>query len=92
VASQLLEALQRVGQRPRVLILRLREMPFLDATGAGALKDFAAECGRRDIRLIFSGAQPQPLELLTAVGLGRASRAVTHAENYAAALALAERL
>lgn len=92
VASQLIETLQRMGQRPKVLILRLREMPFLDATGTRALGELASECQRRGIRMVFSGAQPQPLALLTAVDLGRESARVLHAENYEAALALAERL
>src|SRR5690606_18752509 len=92
VASQLIETLQRMGQRPKVLILRLREMPFLDATGTRALDGLAAECRARNIRLIFSGAQPQPLGLLAAVGLGRDSARVVHAATYEEALALAERL
>jgi SulP family sulfate permease len=89
VASQLIETLKRMGQQPKVLILRLREMPFLDATGARALSELAAECKARKIHLIFSGTQPQPLELLASVGLGPDSAEVLHAGNYQAALACA---
>ncbi len=92
VASQLIETLKRMGQPPKVLILRLREMPFLDATGTRALGELAAECKARKIHLVFSGAQPQPLELLATVGLGPDGAQVRHAGDYEAALALAATL
>jgi SulP family sulfate permease len=37
VASEMLEALRRAGERPRAIILRMEQVPYIDATGANAL-------------------------------------------------------
>ncbi|MGE3474692.1 MAG: SulP family inorganic anion transporter [Rhodospirillaceae bacterium] len=92
VASQLLDTLRRMGQRPRVLILRLREVPFLDTTGASALRDFALECKSLGIRLVLSGTQPQPMSLLMSVNLGPETSLAMHARDYGAALDMAAAL
>lgn len=92
VASQLVETLRRTGQRPKILILRLREVPFLDTTGARTLRDFALECRSLGIQLVLSGTQPQPMTLLASVNLGLGSSLVVHAANYAAALSKANAL
>jgi SulP family sulfate permease len=92
VASQLVDTLRRMGQKPKVMILRLREVPFLDATGASALQDFARECRSLGIHLVLAGTAPQPLRLLTAVGLGPESALVVHSASYAEALRRAETL
>jgi len=44
VASELLDTLRRIGERPKVFILRLRLVPFLDTTGANALRPVVEEC------------------------------------------------
>jgi SulP family sulfate permease len=89
VASELLDTLHRIGERPNVFILRLRLMPFLDTTGGNALRDLIAECVGHGIRVIFAGTQPQPLRLLTAMGLGSGSPCVSHVPNYDDAISLA---
>jgi SulP family sulfate permease len=89
VASELLETLRRIGQRPNVFILRLRLVPFLDTTGANALRDFVDECLDQGIQVIFSGAQPQPMQLLTAMGLGTDSPHLRHVPSYDQAINVA---
>jgi len=82
VANELLETLRRIGPRPGVLILRLRLVPFLDTTGAKTLGDFVSECLRLGIHVVFSGTQPQPMRLLTAMGLGSDSPQLRHVPTY----------
>jgi SulP family sulfate permease len=89
VASELLDTLRRLGERPKVFILRLRLVPFLDTTGANALRDFVKECLEQGIQVIFSGTQPQPMRLLDAMGLGRGSVQLRHAQSYDKAITLA---
>ncbi len=89
VASELLDTLHRIGERPTVFILRLRLMPFLDTTGANALQAFIEECTGNAIQVIFAGIQPQPLRLLSAMGLGAASPRVRHVPSYDDAIMLA---
>ncbi len=92
VASELLETLRRIGHRPDVFILRLRLVPFLDTTGANALRDFVTECRGLGIKVVFSGTQPQPMRLLVAMGLGPDSPQLQHVPTYDQAVALAKEL
>jgi len=90
VAGDLLDTLRNVGQKPRVVILRLRRVPFLDASGAAALDQFVRQAAAGGTRVIISGAQRQPLFVLTRAGLGRRTGRVDYAPDYPAALAMAE--
>src|SRR3546814_20833845 len=49
VAGELLDTLRRLGQSPRVIILRLRLMPLLDASGAQALEEFIERSEERRV-------------------------------------------
>jgi SulP family sulfate permease len=89
VAGDLLDTLRNVGQKPRAVILRLRRVPFLDASGAAALDQFVRQAAAGGTRVIISGAQRQPLFVLTRAGLGRRTGRVEYAPDYAAALAMA---
>jgi SulP family sulfate permease len=89
VAGDLLETLRSLGQRPRVVILRMRRVPFLDASGAAALDQFVSQAAAGGTRVIFSGVLPQAVAVLAGTGLGRESGRVTYAADYPAALALA---
>jgi SulP family sulfate permease len=89
VASELLDTLRRVGDTPRVIILRLRLVPLLDATGLQALEEFVQQTRNAGTKVIFSGIQQQPQAMLARVGLGFGSPDVHYAENFARAQALA---
>jgi SulP family sulfate permease len=89
VAGELLDRLRGMGAKPHTIILRMRLVPYLDASGAAALEDFVHQAAVGGCRVILSGAQPQPLEVLGRAGLGHDSRSITHAANYLDALALA---
>lgn len=88
VAGELLDRLRGMGAKPHTIILRMRLVPYLDASGAAALEDFVHQAAVGNCRVILSGAQPQPLEVLGRAGLGHASLKVTHAANYLDALAI----
>ena len=92
VAGELLDALKRVGRSPRVIILRLEGVPYVDASGLAMLSEFVARARARGTNVILSGAQPQPFRFLKRGGLGRTSKTVRHAGSYPAALALAREL
>ncbi|WP_447952865.1 SulP family inorganic anion transporter [Sphingopyxis chilensis] len=92
VAGELLDTLRRLGQSPRVIILRLRLMPLLDASGAQALEEFVEQARIAGAEVILSGVQPQPLSMLDRVGLGETSPKVAHAADYMRAQSLAVEL
>ena len=89
VAGELLDRLRGMGAKPHTIILRMRLVPYLDASGAAALEAFVNQAAVGKCRVILSGAQPQPLEVLGRANLGRSSSIVTHADNYPDALAMA---
>jgi SulP family sulfate permease len=64
VANRFSDVIDRIGKTPRVFILRMREVPMVDGTGAGRLKMFIDQSRRNGASVILSGLQPQPLDVL----------------------------
>ena len=64
VASEMLEALRRAGQRPRAIILRMEQVPYIDATGANALATFTRQAKHSGTETWLVGLQEQPREFL----------------------------
>ena len=50
------EVLTDLNQHPRVLILRLRNVPFIDATGLNRLKEICVKLKTRGTSIVLSGA------------------------------------
>ncbi|MDT9600849.1 SulP family inorganic anion transporter [Sphingosinicella rhizophila] len=88
VAGELLSTLRGMGEPPRIIVLRMRLVPYLDASGTTALEDFVHEAHVADCKVILSGVRKQPMEVLNRAGLGRNSDRVSHASNYLDALAM----
>lgn len=55
------EAERGVHEKPKVRILRFRDVPLIDSTGMHALKGFYNKNKREGIRLIITGLHVQPL-------------------------------
>jgi SulP family sulfate permease len=64
VASEMLEALRRAGERPRAIILRMEQVPYIDATGANALATFVRQARFSGTEVWLVGLQEQPREFL----------------------------
>lgn len=82
VANRLDEVLNLFPKPPRVFILRLRQVPLIDVTGATALRQLLTRCARAGTRVIFSGLQPQPLEILTQLGIRPDGQNLQFATNF----------
>ncbi|HWU73856.1 MAG TPA: SulP family inorganic anion transporter [Sphingomonas sp.] len=89
IANELLDTLRRMGQTPKVIILRMRRVPLLDASGATTIAEIVHRSGTAGAQIILSGVQPQPLAMLDRVRLGRDSAGVIHAESFPEALRIA---
>ncbi len=61
--------MRQVARKPRALVIRMRNVPAIDATGIHALKEMLAQARRDGTRVILSEVQEQPLEALTRSGL-----------------------
>lgn len=68
VADRVKDILSIIGKPPRVFILRMRNVPAMDASGMNALMDLHAKCLRQGITLILSGIHAQPLVALEKSG------------------------
>jgi sulfate permease, SulP family len=53
----------------RTLVIRMGRVPIIDATGERALLKIAETCRRHKVRLMITGLQEQPAEVLTSTGL-----------------------
>jgi SulP family sulfate permease len=67
-ADKLETSLRRAGQLPEVLILRMRDVLAMDATGLDALEDLYEKMDRHGKKLILCGPHSQPLFALTRAG------------------------
>ena len=89
VAGELLEALKRIGQPPKTIILRMELVPFLDSSGAISLEEFLVHAKAAGIRVILSGMEADVREVLVRAGQGQRDVNMLYAVDYEAALALA---
>jgi SulP family sulfate permease len=67
-ADKLETALKRSGQEPEVLILGLRKVLAIDATGLNALEDIYDKLRARGKHLILSGPHTQPFFMMDKAG------------------------
>ncbi len=67
-ADKLESALKRLKQEPDVLILRMRKVLAMDATGLNALEDLYERLQRHKKHLILSGPHTQPLFMMDKAG------------------------
>lgn len=62
-------AMKRVATSKRILILRMRNAPVIDASGIHALRELHSQVKKEGSTLILSGVRSQPKEALKKAGL-----------------------
>src|SRR6185369_13558450 len=67
-ADKLETALKREGREPEVLILRMRKVLAMDATGLNALEDLYERLHARGKHIVLSGPHTQPLFMMDKAG------------------------
>jgi len=70
-ADRFKDELRRIEKPPRVLILRMRHVPTIDATGIIALEDLFRKCQKEKTELVLSGVQSKTWDQLVTSGLYR---------------------
>jgi SulP family sulfate permease len=63
-AEQFIETLSQVSRRPRVLVIRMRNVPAIDSTGLHALGIIVRRCNAAGARVILSDVHSQPMMAL----------------------------
>jgi SulP family sulfate permease len=80
------------GRAPLVLILRMRQVPTIDATGISALRDVIRRSRKEGTAVILCGVDAEPRRIMENAGLVEELGAGQFVPTYRAALELAERL
>jgi SulP family sulfate permease len=83
-AQRVSDAMARLESWPKVVILRMRDVPLVDSTAIGALNELAETCRRRGCRIILSGLRAQPRAALHRSGFPRRHRAIVASNSYIA--------
>src|SRR4051794_629088 len=55
--------------RPRILLLRMAKVPFMDTTGESNFTSLVRHFEKSGGMIVLSGLQPQPLEVIRRTGL-----------------------
>ncbi|HTY11396.1 MAG TPA: sulfate permease [Bacteroidota bacterium] len=63
------EAMRMVERPPKIRIIRMRNVPAIDASGLNLLREVMTESRKEKTHLIFSGVHAQPLYAFTQYGL-----------------------
>ena len=90
-ADKIKDVLHFVAKKPRVFILRMRNVPAIDASGIRVLDDLFRSCSHQRIRFLIAGVRAQPLEALDRAGKRDAWGRENFVETLDDALALARR-
>lgn len=68
-AQTFVDTLRTVGDKHRTVVLRMRHVPFIDATGLHRLGDIAGTLHQRKVRLLLTEVQPEVKEAILRTGL-----------------------
>jgi SulP family sulfate permease len=90
VADRLDRVLDPIRSPPRVFILRMRQVPLIDASGVHALEQFLDRCQKQGTAVILSGLVGQPSAILHQMDFGQHPNLLGIASGFDEALAMAE--
>jgi len=68
-ASTFKDAARIIEDPPKVRIIRMRNVPAIDATGLHTLREFYKDSQKQGTKLVLSGVHTQPLYAMTQAGL-----------------------
>jgi SulP family sulfate permease len=80
------DAMRSVEKRPRVLILRMRHVQTIDASGLHSLRELVETTARRNITVIVSAVRPDVRELMERTGLAESIGAENFCDDIFVAL------
>ncbi len=89
-ADKFVATLSELGHRTRALIIRMRNVPAMDATALKAFKQILKSCKRKGITVYVTGINEQPLAALTKAGITEQMGEHAFFENVEEAVAFAK--
>lgn len=70
VTDRLKNIIMQMDTPPKLIVLRMKHVPMLDATAMQALREISNRCQAKGSKLVLVEVQPEPTELLKDYGLG----------------------
>ena len=92
VAGDIFDYFRAIGDKPKVLIVDMSLVPYLDGTGARTLVTLLHDCQKKGCKVILSGLQDQPTIILDSAGLNPQSKGVLFTQHYKEAVNQASKL
>lgn len=88
--NRLDDILNQIPRTTRVFIIRMRQVPIIDASGEAALRALLDRCRRLGIAAIFSGLQAPALRTVNKMGLAHHPALIGLAPDFPSALEIAQ--
>ncbi|MDF2698835.1 MAG: Sulfate permease [Haloplasmataceae bacterium] len=63
-SEKLMDVINHIDLKHKVLIIRMRHVPVMDVTGMYSLRNIFKKCEKNNIKLILSGVKTQPLKVM----------------------------
>jgi SulP family sulfate permease len=92
MAGAMLDTLHAMGETPKVLILRMKLVPYMDVAGLNVISDLVKTCQSKGSKIVLSGLQAQPKDILSRAGIKHDQETVFIVPSYDEAIALSLRL
>lgn len=93
IANKFDEIMQSVvGQKPKVRVIRMRKVPFIDSTGLHNLENLCIRSQRENTKVVLSGVKPEVADSLRRAGFEQLIGKENICPNINVALARAEEL
>lgn len=92
MAGMIMETLRSIGDMPKVLIIRMKLVPYMDVAGVNALQALVGECRAKGIKVILSALQLQPGNMMVRAGVEDNGETIFFTASYEDAISLASRL
>ena len=92
VANELCDRLKGLDILPRILILRMRFMPYLDASGEASIEEIVKICKEHHSYIIFAAMRQQPRDLLKKAGITPDTTDAAFVQDFPTAIKLAQKL
>ncbi len=92
IANKFDEIMNQVGDKPKVRVIRMRKVPFMDSTGIHNLESLCQKAKREGIQIVLSGVNKDVHASLEKAGFNALIGADNICPNINVALARAEKL
>lgn len=71
IANRFEEVMRDVENTPKVRIIRMRKVPFIDSTGVHNLSNLCKSCKQKGIQVVLSGVNEKVMKVLVNAGLDK---------------------